>query len=172
MPKTDGLTDKERRFVEEYPIDFNATQAAIRAGYSKKSAAVIGHENLRKPKIQDALNETRKSLTERTELSEAYIVNSVIDTMERCKQAVPVLDKQGKPVMVETPDGDLAPAYAFQPAHILKGSEILGKHLGMFDGKKGVDDSDADDTVANDIRSAARDVALLLRRAVESTTGA
>ena len=170
MPKTDGLTDKQRRFVEEFLVDLNGTQAAIRAGYSEKTARQIAAENLSKPDILSALNEERKKLSERTGLSQEYVVNSVIDTMERCKQAVPVLDKQGKPVMVETPDGDLAPAYAFQPAHILKGSEILGKHLGMFDGKKGVDDTDADDTIGNDIRSAARDVALLLRRAVQAST--
>lgn len=45
------LTPKQLRFVDEYLIDLNATQAAIRAGYSVKSAALIGHENLRKPNI-------------------------------------------------------------------------------------------------------------------------
>ena len=46
------LTDKQQRFVEEYLIDLNATQAAVRAGYSEKTAAEIGSENLRKPQIQ------------------------------------------------------------------------------------------------------------------------
>ena len=46
-----SYTDKELRFIAEYPRDCNATQAAIRAGYSEKTAAVIGWENLRKPKI-------------------------------------------------------------------------------------------------------------------------
>lgn len=49
------LTDKQRRFVEEYCVDYNATQAAIRSGYSRKSAEVIGFENLRKPKIKQAI---------------------------------------------------------------------------------------------------------------------
>ena len=43
------LTPKQRRFVNEYLIDLNATQAAIRAGYSKKTAQQIGAENLSKP---------------------------------------------------------------------------------------------------------------------------
>ena len=47
----DSLTSKQRAFVFEYPIDLNATQAAIRAGYSRKTAHVIGHENLKKPDI-------------------------------------------------------------------------------------------------------------------------
>lgn len=49
------LTPKQQRFVAEYLIDLNATQAAIRAGYSKKTAESIGWENLRKPEIADAV---------------------------------------------------------------------------------------------------------------------
>jgi phage terminase small subunit len=49
------LTPKEKIFISEYLKDFNATQAAIKAGYSKKTAFVIGYEILRKPYIQDAI---------------------------------------------------------------------------------------------------------------------
>ena len=55
LNKTDCLTNKQRRFVEEYLIDLNATQASIRAGYSKKTAQAIGSENLTKPLIVKAL---------------------------------------------------------------------------------------------------------------------
>lgn len=51
------LTPKQRRFIDEYIIDCNATQAAIRAGYSKKSAKKIGQENLTKPQINKAIKE-------------------------------------------------------------------------------------------------------------------
>lgn len=51
-----GLRDKQQRFIEEYTVDFNATQAAIRAGYSEKTAAVIGHQNLRKLNIKEAID--------------------------------------------------------------------------------------------------------------------
>ncbi len=47
-----SLTDKQKRFCDEYLIDMNATQAAIRAGYSEKTASVIGVENLGKPKLR------------------------------------------------------------------------------------------------------------------------
>ncbi len=50
-----NLTAKQQRFVDEYLIDLNATQAAIRAGYSPKSAYSIGQENLKKPEIQEAI---------------------------------------------------------------------------------------------------------------------
>ena len=51
------MTDKQKRFVLEYKRDCNATQAAIRAGYSKKTAHSIGQENLQKPEIREALQE-------------------------------------------------------------------------------------------------------------------
>ena len=62
------LTAKQQRFVEEYPIDFNATQAAIWAGYSKKTAHVIGPENLGKPAISAAIAKAQKELSERSKL--------------------------------------------------------------------------------------------------------
>ena len=49
---TKGLTQKQRRFIDEYIISGNATQAAIKAGYSKKTARKIGQENLTKPDIK------------------------------------------------------------------------------------------------------------------------
>jgi phage terminase small subunit len=57
-----GLTAKQRRFVEEYLVDLNATQAAIRAGYSPRTASAIGCENLRKPQISTAVE---KGMAER-----------------------------------------------------------------------------------------------------------
>jgi len=54
------LTDKQRRFCLEYVIDWNATRAAIKAGYKEKSATVIAHENLRKPYIKKYLDFVRK----------------------------------------------------------------------------------------------------------------
>ncbi len=63
------LTPKQQRFVEEYLIDLNATQAAIRAGYSKKTAGQIGDENLKKPQIAGALQEAMNKRSERTEIT-------------------------------------------------------------------------------------------------------
>lgn len=63
MPRASGLTPKQNRFVVEYQKDGNATQAAIRAGYSQKTAYSIGHENLNKPEIAAFLGaKTAKSL--------------------------------------------------------------------------------------------------------------
>ena len=55
------LTDKQQRFCEEYLIDLNATQAAIRAGYSENTAQQIGSENLSKPVIQQYISKYKES---------------------------------------------------------------------------------------------------------------
>lgn len=63
------LTDKQARFIREYLIDLNATQAAIRAGYSQKTAEEIGYENLRKPQIADAIQKAQDKQAEKLEIS-------------------------------------------------------------------------------------------------------
>ena len=68
------LTDKQSLFVSEYLIDFNATQAAIRSGYSRKTAYIIGHENLRKPKIQKALQIQIEARMERLQMSQDEVL--------------------------------------------------------------------------------------------------
>ena len=60
--ENNGLTDKQQRFIEEYCVDFNATQAAIRAGYSEKTAHNIGYENVRKPEISDEIKKRLSDL--------------------------------------------------------------------------------------------------------------
>ena len=63
------LTPKEERFIGEYLIDLNATQAAIRSGYSAKSARQIGAENLSKPYIAAAIAEAQAERARRTEIT-------------------------------------------------------------------------------------------------------
>lgn len=63
------LTPKQARFVEEYLIDLNATQAAIRAGYSEKTARQIGEENLSKPDIATAIGKAMAERSARTEIT-------------------------------------------------------------------------------------------------------
>jgi len=63
------LTPKQARFVEEFLIDLNATQAAIRAGYSKKTASEQGYDNLRKPQIAEAVAEAQVERSERTKIT-------------------------------------------------------------------------------------------------------
>ena len=71
------LTPKQARFVQEYLIDLNAAQAAIRAGYSAKTARVIGHENLTKPDIAAAIKKAMAERAERTELTADWVVDEL-----------------------------------------------------------------------------------------------
>ena len=67
------LNDKQAAFVREYLVDFNATQAAIRAGYSAKTAGQIGHELLKKPEVQQRLREFQQKAAEKTETEAEWI---------------------------------------------------------------------------------------------------
>ena len=62
--------------------------------------------------------------------------------MERCKQAEPVILKSGEHVKTENPDGEEVPAYTFNANGVLKGAELLGKHLAMFTDKVDLTSSD------------------------------
>lgn len=64
------LTPKQQRFVDEYLIDLNATQAAIRAGYSPKTANEMGAENLAKPSIKQAIEQAKAERSERTKITQ------------------------------------------------------------------------------------------------------
>ena len=77
MEEEKKLTDKKKRFCEEYLIDLNATQAAIRAGYSKNTAAEIGCENLIKPNIQKYIEERKADRAKRTELSQDEVLKEL-----------------------------------------------------------------------------------------------
>lgn len=72
--KEQKLTPKQAKFIDEYLIDLNATQAAIRAGYSKKTAEVIGYENLTKPYIAEKIQERRNELKESAEIDQAWVL--------------------------------------------------------------------------------------------------
>ena len=103
-------TPKQQRFVEEYLVDLNATQAAIRAGYSAKTAAEIGKENLIKPYIQAAIQAAQAKRSERVQCTQ----DSVLEGIIRCTQA-----------------SENAEDYRTA----LKGYELQGRHLGMFTDK-------------------------------------
>jgi phage terminase small subunit len=68
------LTAKQEKFCYEYCWDFNATQAAIRAGYSKKTAGVIGNENLNKPYLQSRIKQMQDNLAETAGISRLKVL--------------------------------------------------------------------------------------------------
>lgn len=124
------LTPKQRRFVEEYLVDLNATQAAIRAGYSEDTARSIASENLSKPDIQEAIGCAMAERSERTKVTSDYVIGKIKETIERCSQAEPVMewDSQAEEMV---PTGE----WQFKEHGVLKGCELLGKHLKLFTDK-------------------------------------
>jgi phage terminase small subunit len=77
-----ALTPKQQRFVEEYLVDLNATQAAIRAGYSAETARSIGSENLSKPDIADAIAVAQAARSERTRIDADWLLRRLADEAE------------------------------------------------------------------------------------------
>lgn len=145
-----ALTAKQAAFVQEYLVDLNATQAAIRAGYSKKTAYSIGQENLCKPEIQEAIQEEMRKRAERTEIT----ADKVLKEFAKLAFFDPrkLFDEKGNPKDITELDDDTAAALAgldvvqdidpdtgitsytkkYKLASKQAALDSLGRHLGMF----------------------------------------
>lgn len=113
-----GLTPKQRLFVAEYLVDLNATQAAIRAGYSKKTAKEQASRLLTNAHISDAIQKAFDKRIERTEIDADYVLHMTNELLERCMQHTPVLDRNGNPT------GE----YQFDSAGAARALKLLGDH--------------------------------------------
>lgn len=143
------LTDKQQRFVDEYLIDLNATQAAIRAGYSAKTADQQGSRLLANVKVKQAVAEKQAQRSKRTGVNQDRVV------LELAKVAfakmTDIVDSKGRIKEDASPD-DLACIESIKYkesdneyggsverevkiASKLKALELLGKHLGMWSDK-------------------------------------
>ena len=101
------LTPKQAMFVKEYLVDLNASQAAIRAGYSEKTAGVMGYENLNKPQIAAAVQSAMAERSQKLDLSADDVLQSILSI-------------RGMAVSAEE----------FSSA--LKANELLGRHLNLW----------------------------------------
>ena len=144
------MTEKQQRFIDEYLIDLNATQAAIRAGYSVKTAKDIGCQNLAKLNIQQAISEKMAERSKRTGVNQDRIV------LELAKiafvNAADVIDSDDATIKAGATADDTAAIQSVKVKLIpgkkgegvereirlndkLKALELLGKHLGMWNDK-------------------------------------
>lgn len=122
------MTPKQQRFVEEYLIDLNATQAAIRAGYSADTARQMGSENLSKPDIADAIAEAGAKRSEQAGIDAAYVLRQAVKLHERCMQEIsPITDRKGEQVRDEAGN----PLYEFNALGASKALELVGKHVSI-----------------------------------------
>ena len=169
------LTDKQKRFVAEYLVDLNATQAAIRAGYSQNTARAIGCENLTKPDIQQAIQEERAKLSKRTEITQERVLQEYarIAFFDPRK----MFDKEGNPLNVNELDDDTAAAVAglevvrefdedtgvtsftkkYKITNKLGALDSIAKHLGMFEGgARGIGDTREKDPLSKSLEEMAK----------------
>ncbi len=145
------LTPRQERFVDEYLIDLNATQAAIRAGYSRKTADRIGPELLGKTCVSDAIQRRRRDRERRTEITQDRVLQELAAIafargtdyasvspggVVHIKPTDELNDTQKAAVLSikETKNG-----FEIKLADKVRALELLGKHQGLFDG------SDKDD---------------------------
>ena len=123
-----SLTAKQQAFVDEYLIDLNATQAAIRAGYSAKTAMEQGYQLLQNPSVSTALSEAVAARSERTQINADYVLRQAVKLHERCMQEVePFTDRKGEHIHDEKGN----PLYVFNATGAAKGLELVGKHVGV-----------------------------------------
>ena len=122
-----ALNAKQKRFVEEYLIDLNATKAAERAKYSPETCRQMGSENLSKPYIQEAIIAAQNERSARTQITQDYVINKIRETVERCSQAEKVMEwSTEEKMMVHSGE------WKFEHGGVLKGCELLGRHLKLF----------------------------------------
>lgn len=119
------LTAKQQRFCEEYLIDLNATQAAIRSGYTEKSARVTACKMLTNANIELKIAELKANRSEETRIDAAWVLKQAVEVHNRCMVASKVTTRSGEPVKDD--DGD--PIYSFEHAGANKSLEIIGKHI-------------------------------------------
>lgn len=139
------LSDKERRFVAEYLIDQNGTQAAIRSGYSKRSAKELAHRLLTKAHIRAAIDEKLTKVEEKALVTKEYVLTALKDITERCMQREPVMEfdyveKEMRQVTAFDPKtGKTVGVWEFDSSGANKAVENLGRHLKLFTDKQEVD---------------------------------
>lgn len=166
----DKLTEKQKKFCEEYVIDFNGTQAAIRAGYSKKTSNVTSSENLAKPNIQSYIQKLIKDREKRTEINADMVVKELakiafFDIRKIFHQDGGLvnpcdLDDDTSCVIsgIKARDvksgEDIETIVEYKLNDKIKSLELLGKHLGMFDKTIKIEDEVKTNLTVEDISKA------------------
>jgi len=141
------MTEKQKRFCEEYLIDLNATQAAIRAGYSPKSAYSIGGENLNKPELKAYIDERLQQLSNERTATAAEVMEYLTAVM-RGESSASVVVVEG------TGDGCSEARIIQKPPdekERTKAAELLGKRFGLFKENVSLDVEPV--VIVNDLKS-------------------
>lgn len=124
------LNAKQEMFCKEYLIDLNATQAAIRAGYSERTASATASRLLKNVNVLARVKELKDKRADELELDAYWVLKRLKDISDRSMQAEPVMEYDpGSQEMVETGE------YQFDSNGANRATELIGRHVGMFDPK-------------------------------------
>lgn len=135
-----ALTEKQKRFCDEYLVDLNATQAAIRAGYSEKTAKQIAQQNLTKLDIQEYIKKRMAEKEDALIAKQDEVLQTLTRVLRRqemdtvvvtCKERSSGYDENGKKVIVEKE----IPRVVQIPTRVNdlnKAAELLGKRYGLY----------------------------------------
>lgn len=127
------MTELKKRyelFCQEYVVDYNGTQAAIRAGYKEKSARQQASRLLALEEVLTRISELQKDQLDRLALSQDYVVLQLLETYKCCREPSPVLRYDPS-----TGEMEETGMYQFDSKGALRALELIGKHLGMFSDK-------------------------------------
>lgn len=124
-----SLTPKQLRFCEEYLIDSNATQAAIRAGYSRKSAHSNGPRLVGNAAVARKIAELTEARSQRTQIDADWVLRRLVELHDRCVQEIrPAVDRRGK--QLTDPETGV-PLFTFNAAAAVRSLELIGKHVAV-----------------------------------------
>lgn len=163
------MTEKQKRFIEEYLIDLNATQAAIRAGYSPKYADREGHKLVENSRVSEAIEKALAERSRRTGINQDRVVQElakiafvkITDVVNDDCEILPDADEADlaaiesvKVKSIPTKSGEVGVEREVKLSSKLKALELLGKHLGMWNDKLDVNMNvpvifEGEDNIAN-----------------------
>lgn len=142
------LNERQRKFVDEYLVDMNATQAAIRAGYSPKTAYSQGQRLLKNAEIKAQVDKRVADRVQRTQITQDFVLNELMKIAMADGTDFASIGKRNRVTL--TPTAELPPEKRAAVAAVKKGRdgveiktydklkalELLGRHLGLFDAPK------------------------------------
>lgn len=127
------MNAKRKRFCQEYVKDFNGTQAAKRAGYSKHTADRQCYQLLNILEVQQEIQKSLKKSTDECDITVKFILEGFLEVLERCLQRKPVMVfNRTEKEYVQAEDENGQGVWTFDAAGANKALEMLGKYLSMF----------------------------------------
>lgn len=131
------LTPLRIAFCEQYVIDRNATQAALRAGYKESNAYASGNYLLNQPEVKQYIAELDAQIRERNQITKDDIIKDICEIRDRCMQRVPVMyfDKEEKEYLQKCDELGNG-VWTFDAQNALKACDMLAKHIGFYEADK------------------------------------